>query len=195
MNRKFMVSAFCALCVLLAGGIFTALAAGGYGSQDDPLVTLSYITDVAVPEANARIDSVFSQKETAIKSDIDGKVETVRTQLESQLSQLQNVSQDTINQVVELVKDQIGSSSGSSTWKMITLQKGQQIKAGVGTQLLLRRGAASCYSGMINLSSGEILTHGQQVAENNMYLIGTDGCGFVASQDCTVLVDGTYTIG
>ena len=57
MKRKFMVSALGALCVLAVGGVFTALAAGGYGSQDDPLVTLSYITDVAVPEANARIDS------------------------------------------------------------------------------------------------------------------------------------------
>lgn len=195
MKRKFMVSALGALCVLAVGGVFTALAAGGYGSQDDPLVTLSYITDVAVPEANARIDSVFSQKETAIKSDIQSKMDSVRSRLESQISQLQNVSQDVINQVVELVKDQIGSSSGSSTWKMITLQNGQQIKAGVGTQLLLRRGTASCYSGMINLSSGEILTHGQSVLQNNMYLIGTDGCGFIASGECTVLVDGTYTIG
>ena len=192
MKRKFMVSAMGALCVLAMGGIFTA---GGYGSQDDPLVTLSYITDVAVPEANARIDSVFSQKESAIKSDIQSKMDSVRSQLESQISQLQNVSQDTINQVVELVKDQIGSSSGSSTWKMITLQNGQQIKAGVGTQLLLRRGSANCYSGMINLSSGEILTHGQSVLQNNMYLVGTDGCGFIAKGECTVLVDGTYTIG
>ena len=124
MKRKFMVSALGALCVLAVGGVFTALAAGGYGSQDDPLVTLSYITDVAVPEANARIDSVFSQKETAIKSDIQSKMDSVRSRLESQISQLQNVSQDVINQVVELVKDQIGSSSGS-TWKMITLQNGQ----------------------------------------------------------------------
>ena len=104
MKRKFMVSALGALCVLAVGGVFTALAAGGYGSQDDPLVTLSYITDVAVPEANARIDSVFSQKETAIKSDIQSKMDSVRSQLESQISQLQNVSQDVINQVVELVK-------------------------------------------------------------------------------------------
>ena len=37
MKRKFMVSALGALCVLAVGGVFTALAAGGYGSQDDPL--------------------------------------------------------------------------------------------------------------------------------------------------------------
>ena len=43
-------------------------------------MTLSYITDVAVPEANARIDSVFSQKETAIKSDIQSKMDSVRSQ-------------------------------------------------------------------------------------------------------------------
>ena len=71
---------------------------------------------------------------------------------------------------------------------------GQQLAGGVGCQLILRRGAASCYSGMVNLSSGETLSHGQAVAANNLYLVGTEGCGFIASETCAVLVNGAYTL-
>jgi hypothetical protein len=47
---------------------------------------------------------------------------------------------------------------------------------------------------MVNLSSGETLSHGQAVAANNLYLVGTEGCGFIASETCAVLVNGAYTL-
>ena len=53
-DRMWGKPAFAALLVLALGGAVVAAAAGGYGSQSDPLVTLSYITDVAVPEANTQ---------------------------------------------------------------------------------------------------------------------------------------------
>ena len=62
-DRMWGKPAFAALLVLALGGAVVAAAAGGYGSQSDPLVTLSYITDVAVPEANTQIDSVFQAKQ------------------------------------------------------------------------------------------------------------------------------------
>ena len=86
MQRKWTLSIFCGLAALLAGGAVTALAAG-YGSAEDPLVTLSYITEVAAPEADSRIDSVFSEKQKALSGEIDEKIGQLRSEMEKQASQ------------------------------------------------------------------------------------------------------------
>ncbi len=190
MQRKWTLSIFCGLAALLAGGAVTALAAG-YGSAEDPLVTLSYITEVAAPEADSRIDSVFSEKQKALSGEIDEKIGQLRSEMEKQASQ-PAFSQQTLDAAAEAAAAKLGGQSGQ--WREISLAKGQQLAGGVGCQLILRRGAASCYSGMVNLSSGETLSHGQAVAANNLYLGGTEGCGFIASETCAVLVNGAYTL-
>ena len=183
-----MLSAFCGLTALLMGGAITALAAGGYGSAEDPLVTLSYITEVAVPEANSRIDSVFTEKQKAVSSEIDSKIK----QLQGQTGQL-GFDQQTIDAAAEAAAAKLGGQAAQ--WRQLSVANGQQLSGAVGCQLILRQGSAACYSGMVNLSSGETLAHGQAVEANNLYLVGTDGCGLVASTDCVLLVNGSCTVG
>lgn len=191
-----MRSTLAMLLVLLFGGAVVAMAAGGYGSTEDPLVTLSYITDVAVPEANAQIDSVFKEKQNAVNSEIATKMQQMRQELSSGIKQTGTVSQEVMDQVAAAAAAQVNGASGSAgtQWRSLTMTKGQSLAGTVGCQLILRKGSASCYSGMVNLSSGDTLSHGQAVAQNNLYLIGTDGCGFTATADCTVLVNGSATI-
>lgn len=187
MQRKWMLSAFCGLTALLMGGVITALAAGGYGSAEDPLVTLSYITQVAVPEANSRIDSVFAEKQKAVSSEIDSKLR----QLQGQGGQV-SLDQQAIDAAAEAAAARLGGQSAQ--WRQLAVSKGQQLSGSVGCQLILRQGSAACYSGMVNLSSGETLSHGQAVEANNLYLVGTEGCGLVASADCVLLVNGSCTL-
>ncbi len=191
-----MRSTLAAVLVLLFGGAAVVLAAGGYGSKDDPLVTLSYITDVAVPEANAQIDSVFKTKQNDINSDITARMQQMRKELAAGIQQTGSVSQEVMDQVAAAAAAQVNGNAGTagSQWRSVTMAKGQSLAGTVGCQLILRKGSASCYSGMVNLSSGDTLSHGQNVEANNLYLIGTDGCGFTATADCTVLVNGSATI-
>lgn len=189
-----MLSALAMALSLVMGGAVVTLAAGGYGSQDDPLVTLSYITDVAVPEANAQINSIFSQKQAAILDEVTKQVNQMRTDLAGKITPGSPVSQDVLDQVANAAAAQLGSGSSTAQWRSVSLAKGQTIYGALGAQLILRKGSATCYSGMVNLSSGDTLSHGQSVAANNLYLIGTEGCGFTATADCTVLVNGGNTI-
>jgi len=50
--------------VLLAGA---ALAAGDQGSQSNPLVTLSYLNDVAVPAIMKQVDERIAQREAELE--------------------------------------------------------------------------------------------------------------------------------
>ena len=156
--------AFAALLVLALGGAVVAAAAGGYGSQSDPLVTLSYITDVAVPEANTQIDSVFQAKQKEIESQISTEMAAVQQELESAIQQADPASQSVIDRVVQAAVAQVGGNGGTSNqWRSVTVPAGQSLLGSVGCQVILRSGSASCYSGMVDLSSGGKILHGDSV--------------------------------
>ena len=62
-------------CRLLAGGLVTlsltaAAMAASQGSQSDPLVTLSYLNDKAVPAILSQVDTKIAQRETDLKSQL-----------------------------------------------------------------------------------------------------------------------------
>ena len=194
-DRMWGKPAFAALLVLALGGAVVAAAAGGYGSQSDPLVTLSYITDVAVPEANTQIDSVFQAKQKEIESQISTEMAAVQQELESAIQQADPASQSVIVRVVQAAVAQVGGNGGTSNqWRSVTVPAGQSLLGSVGCQVILRSGSASCYSGMVDLSSGGKILHGDSVAQNNLYLVGTEGCGFTATAECTALVCGSAAV-
>ena len=64
---------------------YLAIAAE-YGSQDDPLVTLSYINDVLAPEAEAKIEEIFNQKADEFDSLIDQRLASIQSEIDSQLA-------------------------------------------------------------------------------------------------------------
>ena len=68
--------------VLLAGGVF---AAAIYGSRDDPLVTLSYLNDVAEHEITDRTDQ-------SIRDAVSGAQAKVQENLRSAVGVFQSVS-------------------------------------------------------------------------------------------------------
>lgn len=64
-----------ALCVLLAAAGLTAvgaLAAGGAGSQSDPLVTLSYLTDTFTGQIMDKVDASIAQRNARLLQELGG---------------------------------------------------------------------------------------------------------------------------
>ena len=67
MKRKTWTSR--AACVVLVAGVISgvAFAAGTQGSQDDPLVTLSYLNEKALPEIMKQVDAKLDEREKALE--------------------------------------------------------------------------------------------------------------------------------
>lgn len=207
-SRKWTLSLAVVLLVVLTTTCYLAVAAE-YGSQDDPLVTLSYINDVLAPEADAKIEEIFNQKATEFDSLIDQKMASIQTEIDSQLAQLGvsgTPSDALVQAVTEAVLEQLGGevpSSGSTgavtnNWSVIKLTSGQSLTAEVGCELLLRFGSAQCVAsgspGLINLTSGTDLANGGNLSANNLYIVTIQGRGIRATSDATLLINGTYTI-
>lgn len=59
-------------CAVLVVGVIggVAFAAGTQGSQDDPLVTLSYLNEKALPEIMKQVDAKLAEREKALTEKI-----------------------------------------------------------------------------------------------------------------------------
>jgi len=176
-NRVITLGAAMLAGLCLLAGI--ALAAGE-GSQNDPLITLSYLTQTATP---------------AILEEVDQRV------LDHQI-ELVDALNTAIREYSEKMDAALGATTGeqtAATYTVVTLSKDQQLKMDIGCEVMLRIGTASCVSpgspGLINTTTGSTLNNGEALVTNHMYLATIAGRAVKATAGTTkVLVRGSYTV-
>jgi hypothetical protein len=155
----------------LAVGIW-AVASTNYGSQSDPLITLSYIKDVLTGQITEKVNTLIDSKISALKSELDAKI----TALE----------------------EQSGGSGSYSKFSVVSLSEGQTLTGEVGTELMLRVGTARCYAsgspGLIDTTTAGALENYGSMIKNHMYMVTIRGRGMTATSDVMVLVRGEYAI-
>ena len=161
------------VCLTLAG---VALAAGQQGTQADPLVSLSYLNQQATPSILAQVDTRLSQREAALKAQLD----------------------QVADEYVKEVEGKGGGSGTSQSYQVVTLSAGQKLVAGDSCEILLRSGTAVCVSdsapGLVDMTAGTTLAGGGALTANHLYLATIEGRGVKASTAVTLLVRGTYSI-
>lgn len=176
-DRKlhFCVAALAAVCLTVGAAV-----AAGEGTQADPLITLSYLNQTAVP---------------AVLEQVDGKAQAYQEELAGKLDQA-------IQQYTAKMEELVGEESEqqhAATYTVITLQKDQQLNMDIGCEVMLRIGTAQCVSpsnpGLINTTTGAILNNGKNLEVNHLYMSTITGRSIKATANVTkVLVRGGYTI-
>ena len=160
-----------ALSAVLLGTI-AALATGG--DQSDPLVTLSYLNQTAIPQIVKQVED-----KTALKQ-----------------KELEQAFTDQINQY----RQQGGqnSSSGSASYSLVSMTSGQVMSLGVGCEILPRIGTitvkANTTPALIDLSTGGTVNSGASLTKNHLYMATIADRTLTASGDVKLLVRGSYTI-
>lgn len=77
---------------LISGGLVTlalvgvAVAAGQQGSKNDPLVTLSYLEDQAIPAILEQVDGKVADKQSELEKKLSGVVDGYVDEVEKALS-------------------------------------------------------------------------------------------------------------
>ena len=152
-------------------GTGAALATGG--DQTDPLVTLSYLNQTAIPQIVKQVE-----EKTTLKQ-----------------KELQEAFTAQINQYQQH-PSQGGTASGAS-YTLVSLSSGQTMSLGVGCEVLLRVGSASVQAdsspALIDLSSGATVNAGAALTKNHLYMATIEGRTLTASApDVKLLVRGSY---
>lgn len=156
-------------------GTGAALAAGG--GQDDPLVTLSYLNQTAIPQIVKQVED-----KTALKQ-----------------KELQEAFTAQINQYKQQPSQGGTVSGGPASFTLVSMSSGQTMFLGVGCEVLLRVGSASVQAdsspALIDLSSGGTAAAGASLSKNHLYMSTIEGRTLTASApDVKLLVRGSYSI-
>ena len=144
----------------------TVSVAAEAGSDQDPLVTLSYLNETFLNNILQRVDEKIAARNSQIAQQLGGQAGTSST--------------DTFT-VVTL-------SSGQT----LTGDIGCEVMLRVGTATCVSPSAP----GLIDETSAGTLNSGGALAQNHLYMMTIEGRGVKATAATTkLLVRGTYTIG
>jgi hypothetical protein len=191
-------------CVLVAVMMIAGLGviAAEYGSQSDPLVTLSYVEKVLLPNAQKDVDKTVSNAMEEFEDALSDSDKTIQSYIDKKLRSFASgdVDEELIDAIAASVLEQAGGSvtAGEVSWSVIQVPAGRTVVCEVGVQAILRVGQATCVAagtpGLIDLSNGETLENGGALAANHLYTASIQGRGIYTAQGCTLLIAGSYTI-
>lgn len=158
-----------------------ALAAGTAGTADDPLVTLSYLTQVFAPKVSAEVDQAVAEAQEGLKADLDGAIDRWSADIQDRLS------------------TSGGQGEGGAVFHVVTLSQGETLTGQVGCEIMLRIGEAKCVSssspGLIDTTGGSTLDNGGALITNHLYMVTIETRSVQAASGVVkVLVRGEYTV-
>ena len=163
------ISVIIALVLVLGiGTTAVVLASGNAGTQDDPLVTLSYLNDKFKAEILSQFEADAAAQSAELAKKIDERLGTT--------SESKDIP--------------------ANAYFLVTLAKGQTLKCEGGAEVLPRNGSLKLSGAAVADATGgtELAIDGEAVP-NHLYIVSAS-CGFTAtSETATVLVRGTYTLG
>lgn len=172
------------VCVALAVSAFAA----SYDSSEDPLISLSYLTETFRPS----IEKDYKERIAA---------------LEEQIASLQSALSNGSASVSSGSSEENGESGEADAaivpqgYEVIELKYGDCLFAASACDIMLRAGSAFCIApdatqGISDYTAGEEILNGEFLTKNHMCLIPRgDGRGIMATaQSVYIIVRGEYTI-
>ncbi|MGX8698519.1 MAG: hypothetical protein ACSW8F_01140 [bacterium] len=172
MKKKLLIGIALVALIAVTAAV-TAVAVGNYGSQSDPLVTLSYLDETVLPVLREEIAGQVEEKAAALTEEFEAKL-----------------TEEARNAGV----------SDAERFQVVTLTRGQVLRCKVGTELMLRVGSAASAGPdaprLVDETTGtDVTAEGTVLEKNHMYLVTIVQNGLKATADTTkVLVRGEYTL-
>ncbi len=193
-NKLIAMAAACAITLTA----FPLLVHGDdlppHNSENDPLVSLSYINEVVTPAFDAKLSELATALEVLEEKIID---------LELQNEALTTENNE-LKTELEALKENIAGLEGSGPseqYEVVYLQKGAKLLASSPMEVILRSGTGIIVSitanGVNDITTGAELMNAKEVPLFHQLLVprGNDGRGIqITSADAYVMVRGEYQI-
>ncbi len=193
------------LLATLAFAGFIAIASEA-GTSEDPLVSVSYLDTVLKPRFLEEANGIFEEKANVAVSEFEDRLNSALNEFDDKIAAYAAgnsdifTSEEFVNRVADKVAEKVGNQAGTgSTFVRIELKAGQTLNMGIGCEVLLRTGSATCVSagnpGLIDMSDSTELANGKALIKNHLYLCTfAEGRGIKATSNGFVFVRGSYTV-
>lgn len=157
------------LVVLVLSGLLsmTVTVASGVGTDDDPLVTLSYLKETFTKDILKQVDEKIAARNHQIAQQVGGQT---------------GIGEQTASEFIVVTL-----SNGQTLIGDI----GCEVLLRVGTAVCVSPSAP----GLIDESSAAVLNNSGALAQNHLYMMTIEGRGVMATANTTkLMVRGSYTI-
>lgn len=163
------------LAAVVGVGAFSASAVGG--DQNDPLVTLSYLTNVFTESVLEKVDEQIAANELELTDSISSAIDDYSAQMEYALSQ---------------------GVAESASFVSVTVTKGKLVYPAAGTEILLSSGKAAVAGGkspvLLDTTAGSSLNAKGNLQANHLYVVAQEEASISISQDAVLLIRGSYDV-
>lgn len=188
MKKKFLkIGATIIICCFIAGAF--SLSILSYSQGSDPLVTLSYLTDIILPQ---------------MKKDIIAEVAVQFDNSDNAAEDNNEAEKEPQTEVTENTETATPDASATGTYTLLELENGQCVYTNSILEFIVRPGSDVCVvspfdaQGVADITNGTEHLNGVAVPINAYCLIprGADGRGIeVVNEKSYILVRGDYYIG
>jgi len=184
---------FCGIMALLSALSVTVLAAS-YDSSEDPIISLSYLTEVFRPS----IVQDYEEKIAALEEKIDALTKSGITPPETRPAPETTPEPETQPEPETTPEPQ---PAAGMTYEVIQMKYGDCLFAAGPMDILLRAGTAICIApdatqGISDYTEGTEIYNGESLTKNHMCLIPRgDGRGIMATAESVyIMVRGEYSL-
>lgn len=154
------VAMLCALA--LTFGTVGVLAAT-QGSQEDPLLTLSYLEKVLRPQLDKEVQTAVAQGEAALEK------------------KFSDTAADYEDQVTKALSD------AGASFQTRAMKKGESFTPGAGRELLCVSGSLTALGSLSDTTTGKSVSAGQALELGHLYITAADNAGCAASAEASVM--------
>lgn len=206
-KRKWLTLTTCILVALLLATGYMAIAAE-YGSDADPLVSASYITEVLAPQTIDKVNEIIDQRTSEFTTQLNQTLADYTAHLDSVVEEVEGTTQDLASdsafvdavatQVLSRLNSTDSSVSVSGGWTLLEVSEGETVVFEAGGMAMLRVGTANCYTpsstNLVDITDSSELANGEPLVKNHMYVVTISGRGFtVTASSAKLMVYGSYT--
>lgn len=195
---KIFLASFLILAVASTAVVFAAGAT--YDSSSDPLVSLSFLTEIFKPELQREIREASDNVELVLQAQID----SLLAQINGLKADIAALSKNPSTQITSptVTNPEQAEDDSVQVYTILELKRGEVLVAEEICELVLRAGTAAVMTsyidqGLLDCTDGCELLAGNDVPQNHFVLIprGGDGRGITVTSDVAfVMVKGAYSI-
>lgn len=162
MKHSKRIAAGLTAAVIAAAGV-TALAA--QGSQEDPLVTLSYLNQVVTPALESKVTEAVKANEETLKARLDSAIDEYETK----------------------INDAISAAGGAGQFFSRELKKDESLTLAAGRELLLVSGSAKAVGSLMDTTAGKSVSAGSSLTAGHLYVTVSADSGLKAQGAVTAM--------
>ena len=151
----------CALAITVGG--VTALAAA-QGSQEDPLITLSYLESVLRPDLEKKVDAAVKDNEKALADKLDASIADYEKKVDEALA-----------------------AAPGAAFQAKALARNESFTPGAGREVLVVSGSLTAVGQLTDTTAGKTIKAGETLEVGHLYVTNSDSAGCRATDAASVM--------